>query len=83
MQVFPTVVNAGDQVTVRCSPDMPGQASIVITDIAGREMGIVHNGCMTAGASVHKFSIKDLASGVYFVVMRQGSTQQLEKFVVR
>jgi hypothetical protein len=83
MQVFPTIVKSGGQLTVRCSYGKPGRVSINIADIAGREVCPLYDGCVNDGLNVYTRSVKDLASGVYFLVMTQDQTQWLEKFVIQ
>jgi hypothetical protein len=83
MQVFPTIMKSGGQLTVRCCHSAPGRANINITDIAGRKICPVYDGCVTAGLNVYTCSVKDLASGVYFVLMTQDQTRRLEKFVIQ
>jgi len=83
MQVFPTIIKNGGQLTVRCNNSTPGLVSINITDITGRQIRPVYDGCVAAGANVYSFPVKDLARGVYFVLMTQGQARRHEKFVIQ
>ncbi|HAX48855.1 MAG TPA: hypothetical protein DCX92_07710, partial [Bacteroidetes bacterium] len=49
-----------------------GYTTLKIYDISGREVKSIVNGIVTEGVHLASSSLTDLASGVYFVQLRQG-----------
>jgi hypothetical protein len=57
------------------------RVSIVLTSPNGSRVKTIYSGIAGAGTHVVSLQQADLATGVYFVTMRQGATQYVERFV--
>lgn len=59
--------------TIRFTLAKPGDTSLRIYDAAGRQVAVLLDSFMTPGGYDVHFRVPDLASGVYFYVLKSGS----------
>ena len=68
--------------TLRYRVEFDGEIEISICDITGSRCALIKREQATPGSYQERIEIKSLASGVYFLVLRQNNEQVLKKFLV-
>jgi Metallo-peptidase family M12/Secretion system C-terminal sorting domain len=73
---------ASSVVSVRCTIPMPGQVTIELIDLFDRRAAFVQVEAQVAGLFVHELDVAGLAPGVYFLKLKSGDKQAIERLVV-
>ncbi len=73
---------ARSAVSIRCSIPSPGQVTVELVDLVGRRAALVQAEALAAGLVVHELDVAGLAPGVYFLKMKSGGNQAIERLVV-
>lgn len=60
-----------------------GRATVELLDVLGRRIQVLHDGQLAQGAHRFDIPVNMLQSGMYFIRLQQGSTNKVERFVVR
>jgi hypothetical protein len=60
----------------------PGNISLIVYDVLGREVSCLHQGWLQAGSYQARFDGDRSPSGIYFVRLRGGNFQQTRKMVL-
>jgi hypothetical protein len=68
-----------DEVMVRLSQSLTEDASITVTDLAGKQ---VLTGRIASGESQEKIQLKGVGKGIYLLVVRGGGLDQTIKLIV-
>lgn len=56
---------------------------ITLTDLNGREIAMIRNGELQAGANTIQYETSGLASGMYLLVVSDGKTKQVRKLAIQ
>ena len=78
--VFPNPFNPST--TIRFELWRAGQISLKVYDIRGRVLGILMEGWKDKGDYSFSFNASDLTSGIYFVRLESGGSEQTQKLVL-
>ena len=70
------------ETTIAFELPKPGEVSLVVYDIQGREVSRLIDGWQSAGVHEAVFSGSELASGVYFALLQAGDFQQTRKLLL-
>ncbi len=79
-QNYPNPFNGSTRISYSIPKD--GDVSLKIYDLLGREVRTLASGRQNAGDYIVMFSAGDLASGVYFYMLKAGENTQIKKMVV-
>jgi len=60
-----------------------GRGTVELLDVLGRRILVLHDGQLAQGAHRFDIPVNTLQSGMYFIRLQQGSTNKVERFVVR
>jgi hypothetical protein len=74
---------ATDEARVVLNLSDAGRGTVELLDVLGRRIQVLHEGQMAQGAHRFDIPVNTLQSGMYFIRLQQGSTNKVERFVVR
>lgn len=80
VEAFPNPFNP--QTTIDFALPQRTEARLVIHNLAGQEVAILHNGMAEAGVHRVNFSGVDLASGTYFAVLTTPNAERITKLLL-
>lgn len=81
MNVYPNPASAITCVPLELNAEMEG--TLVLQDIAGKTVKVLHEGTFPAGASNYFFFANEYAAGSYLVVFEAGGQRRVQKVMVR
>lgn len=81
--LYPVTPNpANPQATVQYELYEAAHVKLDLYDVTGRKISTLVDGFVGAGTYAHTVTADNLATGVYFAVLRIGAYQQTEKLVI-
>ncbi len=72
----------GERTTISFSLGQPGEVTLVVYDVLGREVGTLVDERLTGGDHTARFEAETLPSGVYFYRLQAGERAQTGKMVL-
>lgn len=73
---------AGDELNIRLELSVPGEATLVVYDLAGRRRLRRSYGSLAAGTHTLTLELRELLDGVYLLALESAGTRELRRFVV-
>jgi len=58
--------------TINLTMNQPGEVELVVTDVTGRIVSVLHHGYLQSGVHQFEFSGRNLATGIYFYQAKSG-----------
>lgn len=69
--------------TIRFRLEQPGPVDLRVFDVAGRSVATLREGLLPAGSHEVVWAARDVAAGVYLVVLTAGGEQRRQKLIVQ
>ena len=80
LKSFPNPFNAEAKINFHLP--ISGKTKVMVYDVLGREIEILHDGWLPAGDNHCSFDGKNLTSGIYFVKVKSGKYSGIDKLVL-
>lgn len=80
LSVFPNPVS--EKINVRYAIDNPGLVEILLVDITGRTVKELKSENQNSGEYTEVYELNSFERGMYFITIRQGNSEQMEKLIV-
>ena len=79
LSCYPNPFNGSTNITVEL--DNTERISLIVYNVLGQEIGIIHKGEINAGKHMFRYSMNGRSSGVYFVRMSSSKKEKLIKII--